>query len=102
MKTVEKIRVYGKSFFSFPYKIYYTENGTEQTNFVISVPKKIFKRAVKRNLIRRRIREAIRLDAVLMESVKGKDILLVYVSGEILDYGKVKESLHDALVKISC
>lgn len=102
MKTVEKIHSAGKSVFSFPYKIYYAENETGAgTKLIISVPKKIFKRAVRRNLIRRRIREAYRLNCRELPNVKGRDILIVYVSPEILDYGRISETLTEALGKIA-
>lgn len=102
MKTVEKIRFSGNSIFSFPYKIFYADNVTGKTHFIISVPKKIHKRAVKRNLIRRRIREVVRIDLTSIPNIKGKDILLVYISGEIFDYEKIRESLKEAILKISC
>ena len=67
---------------------------------IISVPKKIYKRAVKRNLIRRRVREAFRLNCRELPNVKGRDILLVYVSSHIMDYGKITETLISAIQKV--
>lgn len=102
MKTAEKIHSLGKSLFSFPFKIFFAENGTDdKTRLIISVPKKIYKRAVRRNLIRRRIREAYRLNAQNFQNIKGRDIILVYVSPEILEYGRIAETLKEALSKIA-
>jgi ribonuclease P protein component len=75
-----------------------TEVGKE--HLIISVPKKIYKRAVKRNLIRRRIREAFRLNCKDLPNIQGKDLLLVYVSSHIMDYGKITETLISAISKV--
>lgn len=102
MEAVAKIHDDGKSFFLFPYKVYYLDNaGAESDRIIISVPKRIFKRAVKRNLIRRRTREAFRNAKPLFPSINGKDVLLVYTTSEILDYGKISESVSSLLAKIS-
>ena len=74
------------------------EGSTEQV--IISVPKKLFKRAVRRNLIRRRTREALRHVRAEYADAAGKDILMVYVANEILEYGKIVEGVRDALAKI--
>ena len=61
---VQKVRSEGKSMFVFPFKVYYLEKEGQCNNrIVISVPKKIFKRAVVRNLLRRRTKEAYRLSS---------------------------------------
>jgi ribonuclease P protein component len=100
MKTSELIYSQGKSIFSYPFKVIFRDTQVGDEVLIISVPKKIFKRAVKRNLIRRRIREAFRLNCRELPNIKGKDILLVYVSSHILDYGKITETLTAAISKV--
>ena len=51
---------------------------------LISVPKRFFKRAVKRNLLKRRIREAYRV-----RKLAGVDILFQYNSAEIADFAVI-------------
>ena len=51
---------------------------------VVSVPKRFFKRAVKRNLLKRRIRESYRRQKELLGP--GLDVLFVYSSPEVLPY----------------
>lgn len=51
---------------------------------VVSVPKRFFKRAVKRNLLKRRIRESYRRQKELLGP--GLDVLFVYSSSEVLPY----------------
>lgn len=58
------------------------------TRIMISVPKKLFKRAVKRNLFKRRIRESYRH---LKDTVSGGpyDILFIYSTKEEMDYSRI-------------
>lgn len=67
---------------------------------VISVPKKCFRRAVKRNLLKRRIREAYRLNKNLLPvnaEKGGTDILFIYSSKNILDFNAVVLSVRNIL-----
>lgn len=59
------------------------DNGLPYSRMMISVPKKLFKRAVKRNLLKRRIRESYRLQKNLFPENRGADILFIYNSREI-------------------
>ena len=90
MTKVERLHSEGKKYYSYPYRV-----------TVISVPKKIFKRAVKRNLVRRRTREALRHIKKQCPDFAGKDILMVYTANEILEYGKIAECLSNALGKVA-
>lgn len=75
-------------------------NGTELNRIMVSVPKRNFKRAVKRNLLKRRIREAYRLQKELL-TCRGTDILFVYTSKEILDFSAIKARMESILTGIS-
>lgn len=100
MKSSELIYSQGESLFSYPFKVIYRDTAAGEEKLIISVPKKIFKKAVKRNLIRRRIREAFRLNCKNLPNIQGRDIMLVYVSSHIMDYGKITETLSAAIAKI--
>lgn len=54
------------------------------SRIVVSVPKRLFKRAVKRNLLKRRIRESFRRQKGLLTG--SFDILFIYSSPEVLPY----------------
>ena len=62
-KLIERLFAGGnKSFPSFPLRVVYmtldTEETTADASILISVPKKRFKHAIKRNLVKRQVREA--------------------------------------------
>ena len=62
---------------------------------LISVPKRFFKRAVKRNLLKRRIREAYRV-----RKLAGVDILFQYNSAEIADFAVISAEVAAILSHI--
>lgn len=72
----------------------------ECSRFAVSVPKKSFKRAVKRNLLKRRIREAIRLNRRCLPEGFCADFLFFYRVGEVLDYAAIEKAVVDAFTSI--
>ena len=69
------------------------------SRIMVSVPKKLFRRAVKRNLLKRRIREAYRLQKDLIGP--GMDIMFVYVSKAILPFADIYADMTAALTAIA-
>lgn len=80
--------------------LYLDGNGKEENRIMVSVPKKMFKRAVKRNLLKRRIRESYRKQKHLL-ACSGVDILFMYSTKEVLEYGTVHEMVGEVLSKVS-
>ncbi len=62
---------------------------------LVSVPKRYFKRAVKRNLLKRRIREAYRV-----QKLPGVDIMFQYNSVELADFAAVQADITAILSRI--
>ena len=79
---------------------YFAENGLGYNRIMVSVPKKLFKRAVKRNLLKRRIRESWRLQKDKM-AVTGVDILFTYSTKEIMEYEQIRSSVERIIDKIN-
>ena len=76
-------------------------NGREHNRILLSVPKKFFKRAVKRNLLKRRLREAYRTQKSLLPSSAGVDLLLTYSSAEILSSAEIRECVAAVLRQVA-
>ena len=74
----------------------FSPNGLEFSRIMVSVPKKHFKRAVKRNLLKRRMREAYRTQKDLCQ-VTGADILFQYDKDEILSFAEIRDIVASIL-----
>ena len=70
----------------------------DASRIVVSVPKRLFKRAVKRNLLKRRIREAYRHQKYLVSAPA--DILFIYTAQEVLPYEVIYADMTAILQKI--
>lgn len=72
----------------------------EPNGVIVSVPKRLFKRAVKRNLLKRRLRESYRTQKELLPA-RGHSILLLYNTKEILEYSEVRSQVAMVLKRIA-
>jgi ribonuclease P protein component len=79
----------GQVAFRYPLRAHF-QPGTGE--FGVTVPKRHFKRAVKRNLLKRRVREAWRLNCSRLGEAT-PDIFIYYVGKEIADYERIEKSL---------
>ena len=77
------------------------DNGKEFNRIMVSVPKKLFKRAVKRNLLKRRIRESYRRQKHDLNLKSGVDLLFMYSTKEILSYEEIYKTVGQIIRKIN-
>lgn len=97
-----------KSFSIFPIRIVYMslEQAEAPASILISVSKRRFKRAVKRNRVKRQIREGYRKNKHLLlnqlESNKQHlAIAFIYLSDELVATSELEEKIRIALLRIS-
>lgn len=68
------------------------------TQIVFSVPKRSHKKAVTRNLIKRRMREAYRLNKNLLSH--SYFLFFIYYSKEILDFNNIETAIIELLTRV--
>jgi len=107
-KTIQQLFDEGKSFTRYPFRVTIlpiTDEEAAPLQVLVSVSKRKFKRANKRNWIKRRIREAYRLNKhealqVLSDNNIKLAVSFVYIPTEILDYSFIEKNLKKALKQV--
>ena len=99
----------GSGFNKYPIRIVFLKKTAETAEthiqVLVSVSKKKFKRANKRNLLKRRMREAYRLNkSVIYEALGKQSVLLnmgiIYLSSDILPYKDIEQAMIAAFNKL--
>ncbi len=108
LTAVRRLFADGASGFVYPfrYMVYTSESTTPTVEVLFSVPKRNHKRANKRNTLKRRMREAYRLNndalhAAIKEHGKELDIAFVYSSKDLLPYKTIEHALRKILAEVS-
>lgn len=101
-KAIEELFSGGhQSVSAYPIRAVFMPREEPGIHIMVSVSKRYFKRAVKRNRIKRQIREAYRLQKELLLPLNGGlDIAFLWTSDEILLTEKVFQKMHNILQRI--
>lgn len=106
-KDIARLFDEGQSNFAFPLKILYTVDTVQEplcfpVQMAVAIPKRKIKSAVKRNLLKRRCKEAYRiLKPALYSSLKDKplkiNLMFVYMTPELKNYSVIESSIKKLL-----
>ena len=107
--AVERVFGEGKSVMAFPLRAAYRlrPRGEQPVQFLISIPKKRIRKAVQRVMLRRRVREAYRLNRrqllvpTLEQADWGVDIAFVYLDTSVAPYDVIEEKITSLLTRIA-
>ncbi len=108
-KEIQSLFESGSTGFVFPIKYFYNienEENTAPVRVLISVPKRNFKQAVKRNRIKRLIREAYRLNKTLivqsaLEHKLKVNIAFVFIDKQLPTFQRVQSAMQKLLRQIA-
>lgn len=106
-KAIERLFQKGKSFTNYPFRlVYFLENeksaDSEGLRMAVSIPKRSFAKAVKRNRLKRQVREVYRLNKaplkeLLQKSEMELQIMFLYTSKKEEDYKILEKSMIKSL-----
>ncbi|HMQ08159.1 MAG TPA: ribonuclease P protein component [Saprospiraceae bacterium] len=103
-KTIAQLLQEGIALFSYPVKLVYLHIPYDggPYRFGVTVPRRKIKKAVKRNTIKRRIREAFRLNKEIISTLGTEKnvtyaLFAIYVANEEIDYRIIENSMKKIL-----
>ena len=107
-KRVGRLFTQGDAFIAYPLRVVYLiepKRDAEPASVLVSVPKKRFKRAVKRNRLKRLMREAYRLNKQeMLATLDGKQlqihIAFNYVSDNVLDFAAIEKKMKVVIQRL--
>lgn len=102
-KLIKELFDKGSSFFLYPFKVLYLDDSRVTNNqLLVSVSKRKLKNATDRNYIKRRVKEAYRLNKHLLPATQEskKLIALIYVSKDLMGFHDIQPKVIKILKKL--
>lgn len=108
-KEIDNLFAQGKTFSSGPFKVFYLLDNPQPAplQVIFAVPKRAHKRAVHRNLIRRRMRESFRLQyptllaPALAKNPSGMAVLCLYLPHEVFTYQQLEPKMRQVMARLA-
>lgn len=97
LTAIDALFASGKGALAYPLRILSAPSATAGVRFFVSVPKKRLRHAVDRVLMRRRIREAYRLNRALLSEGGNINIAFIYVANGLEPYFRVEAAMKKLL-----
>jgi ribonuclease P protein component len=104
-RYIDELFLKGQSFVAFPLRVIFLpleEAKTVPVSVMLSIPKKKIKKANRRNLIKRQLRETYRLrkhelSATLAEKNKSMHLAFLYIDKQIHPFAQIEKAMAKAL-----
>ena len=94
-KTIQELFEKGSSFYLYPFRVYFQAGSADLSahQALFSVSKRNFKKAVDRNLLKRRMREAYRLNKHAITGTTKFQIAYIYSAKELMPVNLIEEKM---------
>jgi ribonuclease P protein component len=107
-KEIDRLFAQGSSFLTYPLRVVYVKKkpfSGADVSILVSIPKKRFKQAVKRNRLKRLVRESYRLHKqpliqFLQEKEAGLLIAFLFIGKDLCEYKTIETAVVQALDKL--
>ena len=103
-KSIEALFAEGRGINIAPIRVVFISNPSPESKtsqFLFSVPARNFKRAVDRNLLKRRMREAVRLNKSALQTSVKLLLAYIYIAKEIVPYSAIETSIIKSMERIN-
>lgn len=92
-KAIQELLDRGSSFYLYPFRVFFRQSSEPSHEVMFSVSKRNFKKAADRNLLKRRMREAYRLNKASVSGTSKLQMAYIYTAKEILPFEEIRNKM---------